>query len=46
MSARFDLAIKFLVLLAMMSVVAYTGYEVGKGSPCVDEESFEIHPMN
>jgi len=33
------------LVLSMVLLGAYVGYEIGAATPCVDEESFEIHPM-
>jgi len=33
------------LVLSIGLLGTYIGYEIGVGTPCVDEESFEIHPM-
>lgn len=33
------------IVLSIAMFSAYAGYEIGAATPCVDEESFEIHPM-
>ena len=33
------------VVAAALAFCTTIGYELGKATPCTDEESFEIHPL-
>ena len=40
-----EMAALCMFIMAMTLLGYGFGYQIGKSTPCVDEEQFEIHPM-